>query len=154
MKKQRFVFCLYLIVNLLWLAFIFGHSMQSLETTQQSSLDVGSVLNALLEALSIPLELTDHMVRKTAHFVEFFLLGTLYFGWVPLLKRPLRPSVVPILFGGLLSAVCDEYIQFFAGRGSQVTDVVLDFSAVVTAVLLWTASVWLRKKRKGKQAKA
>jgi len=154
MKNKKWILFLYLLLNLLWLAFIFGHSLESIAESKENSLEVGGILNAFLEVLSIPIALSDHVVRKTAHFVEFFLLGTLYFGWIPLLEKNIRRSAVYVLFGGLMTAVCDEYLQYFSERGSLVTDVVLDFSAVVASFLFWSAVLTLlRRRRKNAQRK-
>ena len=41
-----------------------------------------------------------------------------------------------MLFVGLFTAVIDEFIQlFFEGRSAEITDVLIDFSGVVTGAL-------------------
>ena len=45
--------------------------------------------------------------------------------------------LLPLVLLGLLTALCDETIQlFYAGRGSSVTDVWIDFAGVLTGMAL------------------
>jgi len=48
----------------------------------------------------------------------------------------ITPYFTTVLFGTLLAAVTDEFIQSFTGRGSSVRDVVLDFCGALTGMLL------------------
>ena len=64
-----------------------------------------------------------------------------------LCQRGLQGSVNS-LFAGLAVAVTDETIQIFSGRGSQVLDVVLDFSGALTGILLVSLLIPLIEKRK------
>ena len=85
------------------------------------------------------------IVRKSAHFIEYTILGMLYsfcfrsFGS----KRPfLWPAV-----SGTLYAVTDELHQVFVpGRSGQINDVLIDAagSALGAAIVLLIAS-WMRK---------
>ena len=112
------------------LCLIWGNSLLG----KEDSAALSGGLTAWLRSIGIPV--TDHFVRKSAHFCEFGLLGcelTLLF-W-------LRSGIslqngCNAAFAALLAAVTDETIQSFTGRGSAVRDVVLDFSGAVTGVLL------------------
>ena len=70
--------------------------------------------------------LSSHFVRKTAHFLEFALLGGLFaidFSW----KRA-RVPLAGVALAVLLAACADETLQLFAdGRASMLADVWLDF---------------------------
>ena len=73
-------------------------------------------------------------MRKAAHFCEYALEGFLLQLGVRLFSRKLRFLSWPALLG-LLTALADETIQlFFDGRGSQVTDVWIDFAGVLTGM--------------------
>jgi len=76
--------------------------------------------------------LTEHLLRKLAHFAEFAILGIL-------LGKSLKGPNAWMLLSGLLCALCDETIQLFVmGRSSHVGDVWVDFSRILAAaVLLW-----------------
>ena len=85
-------------------------------------------------------------MRKSAHFCEFGLLGCelMLLFW---LRSGVRfQNLCNAAFAALLSAVTDETIQSFSGRGSQVLDVVLDFSGALTGILL--VSLLMIEKRK------
>lgn len=130
------------------LGFIFGNSLDSGPESQAKSSAVKAVLALLLSPVLPPEALTDHLVRKTAHFVEFCALGAVLAGLARLLCARLFPraggaartlALVLPLFVGLLAALTDETIQLFTARGSQVQDVWLDFSGVCTGVLILCA---------------
>ena len=118
--------------------FIFSNSMQTGGVDSSSaSQAVQDFLQGLLRRLGHPAaaaRLTEHMVRKAAHFCEYMLEGFLLLLGVRLFSRKLRFLSWPALLG-LLTALCDETIQlFYAGRGSSVTDVWIDFAGVVTGM--------------------
>ena len=67
-------------------------------------------------------------VRKLAHVTEFGVLGLFVVGFAISLGLLLKKNFVSMPLLLVLSvAVGDEYIQYFADRGSLVTDIVLDF---------------------------
>lgn len=138
------------VVSVLFVAFIFINSMAP--STQSSEIS-GSVLEqvrALFRQLGISWEITDHMIRKTAHFLEYLGLGVLLF--LTIRSHTPHPGrhLFTGLFLGLLVPVCDEFIQLFiSGRSGQVSDIVLDFCGILTGALLFFLVFWLvtRKKR-------
>ncbi|MCI8895339.1 MAG: VanZ family protein [Lachnospiraceae bacterium] len=131
------------------IAFIFSNSM---ENGVQSSARSGSAtefINSLLEEIGMG-PVTEHMIRKTAHFLEYALEGCLlllvlwayglsllrYFGWG--------------LLGGVLTALTDESIQLFSsGRSGQVADVWIDTGGVLWGMLVMAVlvSVFSAKRR-------
>ena len=86
------------------------------------------------------MNVTDHLVRKLAHFCEYGALGILA-GALLLVKKEsgiFRWSYA--LLCALAVAVIDESIQLLAdGRGAQVQDVLLDTAGSLTGLL----AVWL-----------
>jgi len=68
------------------------------------------------------------------------------------LRKVTLQSIFNCLFAGLAVAIVDETIQIFSARGSQVSDVLLDFSGVVAGVVItlffYAVIVRSRKKRK------
>ncbi len=117
--------------------FIFSNSMQTASVSSDASGLVLGLLQRVLRRMGYPglaVRLTDHMVRKAAHFCEYALEGFLLQLGVRLFSRKLRFLSWPALLG-LLTALADETIQlFFDGRGSQVTDVWIDFAGVLTGM--------------------
>ncbi len=121
-----------------FMLFIFSNSLQNAADSSSRS---GAVLKWLQEVFGSGW-ITEHIVRKSAHFLEFMILGAIglkcfgYYGF----------SVLPALFAGLLTAMTDETIQrFVEGRSSQLTDVWLDFAGCVTGVFV----IWLVRRLRG-----
>src|SRR5690554_4312580 len=85
--------------------------------------------------ISIDVQTFSLIVRKTAHFTEFFLLGVFwYIIYAKYFKSVKLIGVV--LIHGLLTAVLDETVQLFVdGRSGEIIDVLIDFGGVLSAVL-------------------
>ena len=138
LNKRRLLGILLLVLDLLWIAFIIMRSLQPADNSDKES----ALFLTLLQRL-FP-QITMHIVRKLAHFTEFFLLGGLLglscaVLWRPMLWQP--------LLGGVLVAACDETVQLFVvGRSGQLKDVALDSAGVLTALLLLWLLLYMRKK--------
>ena len=101
------------------------------------------LLRPLLALLVGTENVTLHLVRKLAHFTEFFCLGC-----VLALLLPFRGRAQLLAGGlGMLTGFIDETIQIFSGRGPAIRDVWLDFSGAAAAILI-LAAVRLLSKRK------
>lgn len=148
---------------LLWMTVIFVFSAR---TAPESSVISGRFTNWLSRVffpewylqenaadLSKHLMKLEYLVRKTAHFAEYLVLGgflSLFLG-----EFDLRP-VFQLLTGiaaGVLYACSDEFHQsFVAGRAMQVFDLVIDTGGVIFGVLLISgisAMCMLRRFQKG-----
>lgn len=150
MKRRKTQIKTILVVLLaLLLAFIWLHSMMPAEDSAEESQRVGQFLTPFLELLVGEGTVTDHLVRKLAHFCEYGALGILA-GALLLVKKEsgiFRWSYT--LLCALAVAVVDESIQLLAdGRGAQVQDVLLDAAGSLTGLLaVWLIAVlvrWLR----------
>ena len=131
----RVVFTLAL-AGCIW--FIFSNSMAVAQVSSASSGRVLTLLQGALRRLGHPAlaqRLTQHVVRKMAHFCEYMLEGFLLMLCMRVYSRhPLRHITVPML-GGVLTALTDETIQLYSpGRSSQVTDVWLDSVGVLAGI--------------------
>lgn len=129
------------------LCFIWGNSLLS----RSESAAISQGLTAWLRSIGIPV--TDHFVRKLAHFFEFGILGcelTLLF-WLRYGLR-LRELCLSAL-AAFLAASIDETIQIFSSRGAQIKDVLLDFTGALTGILFTALLIWTvfekRKKHTG-----
>ena len=121
------------------IAFIFSNSIKIAAASSMSSGRVLRWMQAVLRRLGHPAlaqRLTQHFVRKLAHFCEYTLEGFLLMLCMRVYSRhPLRHISVPLL-GGVLTALADETIQLYSpGRSSQVTDVWLDSLGVLAGIL-------------------
>ena len=104
------------------------------------------------------------VVRKTAHFLEYALLGFLTACLTVFLRRrlltrirPWQTWVIPAAFC-LLYAISDEVHQIFSGRGPRAADVFIDFAGAVFGVCVAHGALWLikrmyvtHKSKKGKE---
>ncbi len=130
--KINIIKVIMIILCILNILLIFANSALTAEKSSGNSSNITELLNKLIKKICKDFELTDHIIRKAAHFIEFSILGflltlTLYF-----YVSKLNTNIFIVLFIGLLTAVTDEFIQLFVeGRSGQVSDIVLDFSGVV-----------------------
>lgn len=112
--------------------FIFYSSLQPADVSNFASKSLLVFLQDLLRLLHLDGLITNHVLRKLAHFTEFFVQGLFVVTFFLLNKRDKRFCVVNTLFIGLLTAVCDENIQLFVpGRAGMPQDVLLDFAGTV-----------------------
>lgn len=87
--------------------------------------------------IGISTDITEHIIRKLAHFTEFTALGILLSIDTVLFLKNMKQYVWIPLFIGLLVALIDETIQLFPiGRSSSVKDVWIDFSGVIFGTIL------------------
>ena len=148
--RKVIIFALLLVIII---GFIWGNSMKTVEQSSAQSTSIVDLLRPLLDPYG-KLDRSEfhNLVRKLAHLVEFGVLGLLAVGFSASLGDYLEKRFVslPILVV-LLVAVIDEYIQYFTGRGSLVTDVVLDFSGALlgmgAVVLLLWAMKWIKRRK-------
>lgn len=135
--KDRTKCRIFTAITILFVLFIFHNSMFPGKQSSSQSQFVMNLLNQALASLQIPILLSEHFVRKAAHFTEYFALGTLMLITVRAYRKPVRESTFAGLFFLLLIPVIDEFIQLFMPqRGSSVLDVLLDFSGGITGMLL------------------
>ena len=147
MKTKRWLW-LFTALSVLVICFIWGNSAL---TVEQSSAQSNAVANILKPGTDTSTSLKDfyfHLfLRKTAHAVEFIALGLCVGGATLCLGRLKGKRLVSLpLLVVLAVAVLDEYIQYFFGRGSSVTDVVLDFCSAFAGIALMVLWAFLWKK--------
>ena len=152
----------WLAVAALLICVIWGNSLVPGEGSGSLSRYVTELGQEALRALGLPHAwLTNFVVRKTAHFTEYLLLGVVTMrGWRPHLagdagaRRVRWGAAVPAALAAAAVAVTlvavptlDETIQLsVAGRSGQVTDVLLDCAGAATGVALTLAASWLRRR--------
>ena len=137
--RLRLLFRLLLIATL---CFIWSNSLVG----KEGSASLSRTVTVWLNGIGIPV--TEHFVRKSAHFCEFGLLGC-ELAMLFWLRGGLRlQSCCNAAFAALLAAVTDETVQIFSGRGSRVQDVVLDFGGAVTGILFVCLVIRMLKNQK------
>lgn len=136
MKKSRHV---YLTIALIITTLTFVNSlMKASISSEQSGFFVG-IFEKILLLLKINIENINlsYLVRKGAHFTQFFLLGLFYFMFFYLSnKEPYEPYFLTLNYG-LLIAMTDEFIQYFTpGRAMLIEDIFIDLFGVITVLLI------------------
>lgn len=120
------------------IALIWGNSLVPGEGSSSLSTAVVEFVRSALDAVALPSAwVTNFLVRKTAHFTEYAILGVLT-------SQALDPDGSSFRARGLLIAAVlvlvpslDETIQLsVAGRSGQVTDVLLDCCGAAFGVAL------------------
>lgn len=136
------------ILSIAWIMIIFSFSLQNGdESGKLSGGIVAWVVDLLFPEDFAHVELVHFLIRKAAHFTEYFILGVLLSMTVREANWT-RPLLKPWILGTLV-ACCDETIQLFSeGRAGMITDVMLDSSGVLTGCVIMTFLVlYFGKKR-------
>lgn len=144
MKKKNIIFT---VIFLAVTVFIFTNSAKdAVISSEQSSFFALFLIN------NFPFILNDYdtavvVIRKLAHFTEFFLQGISFSGIFPGYKY--CKNIIYVLFIGLFSACIDEFIQlFFEGRAGMVIDIFIDFGGTVLSVIIYALLLFLYKKKR------
>ena len=124
------------IFTALWIGVIFSFSLQNGDESGKLS---GGIVAWLVDWVFpddfAHVELAHFLIRKAAHFTEYFILGILMSLTIREAKWNL--SWLKAWMLGTGAACCDETIQLFSdGRAGQITDVMLDSSGVLTGCIL------------------
>lgn len=135
--------------------FIFSNSMLSGEDSNQKS---GVIVDLIRPIIDPDGEMAtyeiQYIVRKTAHFTEFFVLGASLTVIAYIIGNKIfTPWIFMPLFLTLAAAVADEYVQSFTGRTSLVSDIVIDFSGGFSGIVLAMIVLGIIKALKAKKTK-
>jgi len=139
---------------LLWLSVIFYLSTRAGSDERTTSLLEAffRLFPAAMQHLSME-QITgiDFTIRKTAHFTEYFIVSVLFVRWYRSCRLRVRDRA--LLFAWLsatLYAASDEFHQIFVpGRTPKVTDVCIDSTGALAAVLI--CAFLLRRRNRSKR---
>ena len=160
MKKEKIIILVLAIAVLLTAMFVFSNSIKGPEESGKESGFVSSLIEPLFNTLFGEDHGIDvhYLVRKAGHLTEFCILGILAFCLAKKLSKKFGYSVFGyLLFGVLAVGVTDEFIQSFTGRGTSVSDVLIDFTGAIIGFLLTVAfcaikgSIQKRKEQKNNE---
>ena len=165
-KRRDFIFFLSsLAATLGWLGFIYSNSLKSAPESGEQSSRVLALIRSLARFVGYEGEVTEHFVRKLAHFTEFAILSLLvclsvFTLWRVLHKETASRDVRPLLWVSMplcmLLASVDEWLQTFSdGRAAELADVLLDTCGAALATLclqgLITFCLFVRKNTKNRE---
>lgn len=113
---------------------------EATENTNDSISDDGIQLDKHLVTNTNFYQQMSLLIRKSAHFIEYFILAVLFSSCLKKQSLKWIEMIIYPLFFVLVIAVGDEFIQSFVGRGSNVRDVLIDFSGGVIGIIItgWT----------------
>ncbi len=139
-KKKRLRIILF-VLTVLTVLFIWGQSMlPAARSTNESKTVTETIVKPVQEAITGNRTITDNVVRKWAHAIEYAVLGielTLLISG----RQKLWLTLSRVFSYGTGIALLDETIQIFSGRGPKVQDVWIDalgltIGMTVTTVIL------------------
>ena len=148
--KRRYA-PVFILLCVLWTAVIFSYSLKNGATSSHESSTVTGLLSFIMARLGVSEVPSEHVVRKLAHFFEYFVLGGLSFAAFRLSGA--RGSTLFASGYAILVALADEFIcqNISEGRGPQLFDVLLDstgaFFGVIVAFLLCSFLAEYRKRK-------
>lgn len=149
--SERFTVTIFLLTGIMVL-FAWVHSVFPAKVSSWESLGILQICYRFFKLFGLSFQEAHTLLRKLAHFSEYAAIGGLLLscGYCFDRFKP-RRFTVPVLFGGLMTALIDETIQLFVeGRVGLVTDIWIDFGGVVfgTAVMLGVYRLHNRRKKK------
>lgn len=130
-------------------SFIWGNSILSREQSSKLSMAFANFVERALRMVSNGENPVFRYllanIRKVAHAVEFFVLGSVSIAILQLLNRVNIHMLLHAVLLLLAVAVTDETIQLFTGRGAMVSDIVLDFCGGMAGLIATSILVGLGK---------
>ena len=134
-----------------WMILIFCFSSQPGNESNKNNEFVAYIFNLLgINLNSVLGELTNFIIRKAAHFTEYFILAWLVFNAVKDDSSINKDIIISVLVV-FLYACTDEFHQSFVpGRACMFRDVLIDTSggafATIITYLSWKKSRAINKK--------
>ncbi|MGE5627611.1 MAG: VanZ family protein [Solirubrobacterales bacterium] len=134
-----------------WMIIIFAFSNQPAVISDEKSKFIIKLFEILgLNLNSMLGDMANFAVRKTAHFLEYFMLCVFAFNAV-YEERNLKRTVIISIIIVFLYACSDEFHQLFIpGRASRFTDVIIDTTGGSIASL----TLYFRQIKKLKRVKS
>lgn len=139
MKKSDVTYLIlrivFIIASVAMICWIFSNSLANGEESTQQSTEVKEVVDTTLSAVSgKPVDVPMLIIRKLAHFTEYFILGVcLYLAFYFFRTRKIF-ILIPCAVGGIIPII-DENIQLTSeGRTFAVTDMLIDMGGAACGI--------------------
>jgi VanZ family protein len=133
---------------LLWVAIIFFLSTGYFSSARTAPLITAFVFNALPDLSSVNPVIIVRLVRKLAHWTEYFVFAVVLMRALSSTsaKRLTKPQIIWALILGVICAVVDETHQLFVlSRSASIRDVLIDATGFLCGILTFHACVGIRK---------
>lgn len=131
----------------LWMLVIFFLSAQSGNESGSLSTSLFKPLFDLLVPMGIPAEILSLIIRKTAHFTEYLILGILVLRALDTYEIHFSQKVYLAMLLCIAYAISDEIHQIFVpGRAGTLIDVLIDSLGSATSI----AYITIKRKKEVK----
>ncbi|HLR03348.1 MAG TPA: VanZ family protein [Virgibacillus sp.] len=122
-----------------WIAIFFTLSQHSGHQFSEISATMTNAFHRVMEIFFPSLTHDDRtfylLIRKSAHFFEYMLLGALI---LHALRHRLFSGAIIAVFISAIYAMTDEFHQLFVpGRGAEIRDVMIDSLGAMTGVAIY-----------------
>lgn len=132
-KLQKFLAWLALLV---WLGVIFYFSHQSGDASMQLSDGFLDSFESLFQNF-LDYHTLSYIIRKIAHFTEYFILGLLIYHLVKQYRVISKTEIIWMILFCVIYAMSDEFHQvFIGGRSPKVFDVIIDSLGSSLSILI------------------
>jgi len=136
MKRKVFSWTLVI----LWMALIFYMSHQPATKSSELSSGITVIISDIIQKVVTDIKLNQdslsHIIRKSAHFLEYMVLGVLVVNSLLDTDKPKPRLIFLAILMCILYAISDEIHQIFVpGRSGQVSDVLIDSLGGLAGVL-------------------
>ena len=133
-KLQKFLAWLALLV---WMGVIFYFSHQSGDASMQLSDGILDSFKSLFQNF-LDYHTLSYIVRKIAHFTEYFILGLLIYHLVKQYRVISKTEIIWMILFCVIYAMSDEFHQvFIGGRSPMIFDVIIDSLGSSLSILLF-----------------
>lgn len=132
-KLQKFLAWLALLV---WMGVIFYFSHQSGDASMQLSDGILDSFKSLFQNF-LDYHTLSYIVRKIAHFTEYFILGLLIYHLVKQYRVISKTEIIWMILFCVIYAMSDEFHQvFIGGRSPMIFDVIIDSLGSSLSILI------------------
>lgn len=152
MNKKKIIS---LVILVLWIGFIYGNSLLTGAESGKLSGGITEMISNILSriGINITIENLHLIIRKGAHFSEYFILGIIVLlNYIQYMKE-LRYFMPFSFISCLLISIIDETIQtFIDGRAGSIVDVCIDTAGFTLSIIIVTIIILNHKKKKEQEA--
>lgn len=118
-------------LTLIWMTLIFTMSSFNANESSNQSNFIVNIISNIININNI--ELLSLIIRKLAHFTEYFILGILVYNAVNSYNKKTYSAIIICI----LYAISDEIHQIFVpGRSCQILDILIDSIGSITGIYI------------------
>lgn len=120
-----------LLLVILWMIFIFVMSSFDATSSSNQSNFIVDIITSIINIKDIGL--LSLIIRKLAHFTEYFILGILVINFITRYDKKIIIAIILCI----IYATSDEIHQIFVpGRSCQITDIMIDSLGSIMGIYL------------------